>query len=76
MNLNEIRPGEACRLVGLTANGALERRLLDLGFFPGAEMTIIRNAPLVDPLEIQLEGVFLAIRHAEARFVEVARDGL
>ncbi|MDR2422017.1 MAG: ferrous iron transport protein A [Deltaproteobacteria bacterium] len=76
MNLNEIKPGETCRMVGLSADGALERRLMDLGFCPGAALKIIRNAPLVDPLEIQLEGVFLAIRHAEAEFVEVARDGL
>jgi ferrous iron transport protein A len=63
-------------MVDLTAEGSLERRLMDLGFFPGAVMKIVRNAPLVDPLEIQLEGVFLAIRHAEAQFVEVATDGL
>jgi ferrous iron transport protein A len=75
MNLNDIKPGETCRLVGLTADGALERRLMDLGFFPGALLKIIRNAPLVDPLEIQLEDVFLAIRHKEAEFVEVSRDG-
>ncbi|MDR0550379.1 MAG: ferrous iron transport protein A [Deltaproteobacteria bacterium] len=76
MNLNEILPGESCKMVGLTAEGALERRLMDLGFYPGATVKIIRNAPLIDPVEIQLEGVFLAIRHAEAERVEVDRDGL
>ena len=44
---------------------------MDLGFFPGAKIKVVRNAPLVDPLEIEMEGAFLTLRHEEASFIEV-----
>jgi len=58
-------------MVDLTATGALGQRLMDLGFFPGAKIKVVRNAPLVDPLEIEMEGAFLTLRHEEASFIEV-----
>jgi Fe2+ transport system protein A len=58
-------------MVDLTADGALGQRLMDLGFYPGAKIKVIRNAPLVDPLEIELNGGFLTLRHEEAACIEV-----
>lgn len=75
MTLNEILPGQACLMSDLTAEGALGQRLMDLGFFPGAKLKVVRNAPLVDPLEIELEGVLLTIRHQEAATIEVSYHG-
>lgn len=71
MTLNEIGRGGSCVMVDLTADGALGQRLMDLGFFPGATIKIIRNAPLVDPVEIELNGGFLTLRHEEASYIEV-----
>jgi ferrous iron transport protein A len=73
MTLDQIRPGERCRITGMTATGLLGQRLLDMGFIRGARLRVIRNAPLVDPVEIQLEEYQVSIRHDEARYVEVER---
>ena len=71
MTLDELNPGTACTMVGLTVGGALGQRLMDLGFYPGAEIEIVRNAPLVDPVELHLDGYHVSIRHDEARHIEV-----
>jgi ferrous iron transport protein A len=42
-----------------------------MGIYPGLQVKVIRNAPLEDPMEIELGGYCLSIRHEEARFVEV-----
>ncbi len=47
------------------------QRLMDMGIFPGLELKVVRNAPLEDPMEIELGGYFVSLRHDEARFVEV-----
>ena len=71
MTLDELDPGTACTMADLTVGGALGQRLMDLGFYPGAEIEIVRNAPLVDPVEIHLDGYLVSIRHDEARHIEV-----
>lgn len=71
MTLNEISPGAACIIKDMTAEGTLGQRLMDLGFYPGASVRVVRNAPLVDPVEMELDGYHVSIRHDEARHVEV-----
>ncbi len=71
--LAALAPGSFGRVLGLTATGNLGQRLMDLGFFPGVEFKIIRNAPLLDPLEIEMLGYCVSLRHEEAGFVEVAK---
>ena len=44
---------------------------MDLGFVPGAEVTMLRSAPLLDPVELRLDGFEVSVRHAEARHVEI-----
>jgi len=75
MTLNEINRGEACVMTDLTVDGALGQRLMDMGFFPGAAIKVVRNAPLVDPVEIELEGTFITIRHDEAAHIAVKKNG-
>ncbi|MFA9393648.1 MAG: ferrous iron transport protein A [Halodesulfovibrio sp.] len=74
LTLDEISPGNECVMTGLTAEGALGQRLMDLGFFPGARVQVVRNAPLVDPIEIELDGYHVTLRHEEARTVEVSQS--
>ncbi len=71
MTLDELTPGTGGVMKDLTAEGALGQRLMDLGFYPGATIKIVRNAPLVDPIELELDGYHVSIRHDEARHVEV-----
>ncbi|WP_272699597.1 FeoA family protein [Desulfovibrio sp. Fe33] len=71
MTLDELTPGTACTMADLTADGSLGQRLMDLGFYPGARIEIVRNAPLVDPVELRLDGYHVSIRHSEAKHIEV-----
>ena len=69
MTLDELKPGSKGRMADLTATGALGQRLMDLGFCPGAEIAVVRNAPLEDPLKIVLDGAQVTLRHAEAKHI-------
>lgn len=71
MTLDEMSPGQQSAVKDLSATGSLGQRLMDLGFFPGAQVRVVRNAPLVDPVEIELDGYHVTLRHEEARSVEV-----
>ena len=71
MTLDEVKIGQECSVIDVLVDGALGQRLLDMGFVPGARIKVIRNAPLVDPVEISVKGYFLSLRHAEAKVVEV-----
>lgn len=71
MTLNELKPGNRCRIKNLSIRDKLGQRLLDMGIYPGTELTVVRNAPLEDPMEVSLSGFFVSLRHEEARFVEV-----
>jgi len=69
--LDHLAPGTRGRVLALTATGDLGQRLMDLGFYPGVEFRVIRNAPLMDPFEMEMMGYCVSIRHQEAGFVEV-----
>ena len=72
MTLDEMKPGQECEVVDITAEGILGQRLLDMGFIPGTHVKVVRNAPLVDPVEFQMKGYHISLRHSEARLVEVS----
>lgn len=69
--LNEMKPGAVCTIKNMHAEDRLGQRLLDLGIYPGLEIVVLRNAPLEDPMEVEVNGFFLSLRHNEARYVEV-----
>jgi len=71
MNLNDLKPGSMCQVKKLNAKSRLGQRLMDMGIYPGIRLKIIRNAPLQDPMELEVDGYYVSIRHDEARFVEV-----
>jgi ferrous iron transport protein A len=71
MTLDELRPGEKGRIKQLSATEHLGQRLMDMGFIPGLSFKVLRNAPLLDPIELELEGYFVSIRRKEAEFVHV-----
>jgi len=71
MNLDEVKPGQECRVVEVHIGGAVGQRLLDMGVTPGTKVRVVRNAPLVDPVDLLVRGYHVSVRHSEARGVEV-----
>ncbi len=71
MTLDQLTPGQECRVSDVSLEGAELQRLLDMGFIEGTLIKVIRNAPLLDPLDIEIRGYLVAIRRSEAMGVEV-----
>jgi len=71
MTLDEMKPGQECEIVDVIADGILGQRLMDMGFIPGTHIRVIRNAPLIDPVELKLKGYNISMRHSEAKKVVV-----
>lgn len=72
--LNELKPNDRCIITKLSDTDKLGQRLLDLGIYPGLSVHILRNAPLENPMEIEINGYFLSLRHEEAQSVEVEKQ--
>ncbi len=72
--LSEFAIGESGKVVRVSGEGAIRRRLFDMGITPGAQIYFRKKAPLGDPIEITLRGYELTLRKAEAAFVEMKLD--
>ena len=55
MRLNELRPGQSCRIEQVGGEGALRQHFLDMGVIPGAEVTLVKFAPMGDPMELRIQ---------------------
>jgi Fe2+ transport system protein FeoA/Mn-dependent DtxR family transcriptional regulator len=73
--LGELPAGSQTRVVEIRGGGKHQRRLLDMGFVPGAEVTVIREAPLGDPVEFRVKGTAVALRREDADTVWVEEFG-
>ena len=62
--------GETGVISAVSGEGRIRRRLFDMGVTPGAEVTLVKKAPLGDPLEVTLRGYQLTLRKTEAECVE------
>ena len=69
--LNDIPVGATTKVVRLHGEGAVKRRIMDMGITKGAEISIRKIAPLGDPIELTVRGYELSIRKDEASKVEV-----
>ena len=56
MKLNELKPGQSAVVTRLGGEGALRQHLLDMGVLPGAEITMMKLAPMGDPMELRIHG--------------------
>jgi len=72
--LNDVRPGGRVRIKAHRASGAVRQRLLDLGLMPNVELTVVRSAPLNDPIEVRLDAASVTLRRREAATIEVYDD--
>ena len=71
MNLKDVKVGSTVKVVKLTGEGPVKRRIMDMGITKGVEIKVIKVAPLGDPMEITVRGYQLSIRKADAEMVEV-----
>ena len=71
MTLKEVKIGQTVKVKKLTGEGAVKRRIMDMGLTKGTEVTVLKVAPLGDPIEVTVRGYELSIRKADAEMVEV-----
>lgn len=71
MTLDELGIGDSARIVTVGGEGALRRRLLDMGLTPKTKVTVRKMAPMGDPIELHLRGYELTIRAEDARKIEI-----
>lgn len=69
--LRDIRVGEACKVVKLHGEGAVKRRIMDMGITKGVDILVRKVAPLGDPMELNVRGYELSVRKADAEMIEV-----
>lgn len=69
--LKDAKIGETVRVKKLIGEGAVKRRIMDMGITKGVEITIRKVAPLGDPIEITVRGYELSLRKADADMIEV-----
>lgn len=72
--LDKIKPGETVHIARLDSEGAIRRRLLDLGLTPKTKVMVRKVAPLGDPIQLYLRGYELTIRAEDAQKILVNED--
>ena len=69
--LRDVNVGETVRVVKLHGEGAVKRRIMDMGITRGVEVFVRKLAPLGDPIEVNVRNYELSIRKADADMIEV-----
>lgn len=69
--LKEAKVGQTVTVVKLHGEGAIKRRIMDMGITKGVEIHVRKVAPLGDPMELTVRGYELSLRRADAEMVEV-----
>lgn len=71
MTLRDIRIGSTCVVKKVNGEGALRRRIMDMGITKGVEIYVRKAAPLGDPIEITVRGYELSLRKKDAELIEI-----
>ncbi len=71
MTLREVKPGQDVVVTKITGEGAVKRRIMDMGITKGTPIHVRKVAPLGDPVELTVRGYELSIRRFDAEMVEV-----
>ena len=74
MNLHELQVGESGVIAAVGGEGALRRRLLDMGLTPGTCVRLHKLAPMGDPLELELRGYSLTLRKDDAANIQLREE--
>ena len=71
MTLRDLQTGESAVILTVGGSGALRQHFLDMGMIPGVEVTLVKYAPMGDPMELRLHGYELTLRLADAEQIEI-----
>ena len=71
MNLAELKTKETAFIIKVKGRGAFRQRIIEMGFIQGQKVTVIKNAPLKDPIEYRIMNYNISLRRSEARLIEV-----
>jgi len=71
MTLDQMKPGESAKVAALKGEGAVKRRIMDMGITKGVVLSVRKVAPLGDPIELTVRGYELSVRKEEAAKIEV-----
>ena len=71
MTLNTLSVGKSAMIRTVGGEGALRQHFLDMGMIPGAEVTVVKLAPMGDPMELQVHGYELTLRLEDAAQIEI-----
>jgi len=71
--LHQLGVGCRGRVIAVSGDEDLRRRLLEMGFCNGTDVEVIRRAPLGDPIEFRLRGYHLSLRDEQAKFVQIRK---
>lgn len=71
MTLRELEIGKTANILRVGGEGALRQHFLDMGLIPGAEVTMVKFAPMGDPMEVKIQGYELTLRVADAAQIEI-----
>ena len=69
--LRQVKVGQTVRIVKLHGEGAVKRRIMDMGITKGTDINVRKVAPLGDPIEVTVRGYELSIRKSDADMIEV-----
>ena len=71
MTLKEVKPGTTVLVTKVSGEGAIKRRIMDMGIKKGIEIYVRKVAPLGDPVEVTVRGYELSVRKADAELIDV-----
>ena len=74
MTLAELKIGQTATILSVGGEGGLRQHFLDMGVLPGVPITLVKYAPMGDPMELRVHGYELTLRRADARKIEVRED--
>lgn len=74
MTLNELKQGEKGIITKVRGRGAFRKRITEMGFVKGKEVTVIKHAPLKDPVEFSIMGYNVSLRRSEANLIDIITD--
>ena len=75
MKLDELAVGESGTISTVGGEGELRCRLLDMGLIPRTKITMVKKAPMGDPIEYSLRGYALSLRKEDARMIDLIKEG-
>ncbi len=73
LKLSDLKTGESAVIQNVGGQGELRQHFLDMGIIPGAEVTLVKFAPMGDPMELQVHGYELTLRLSEAEKIQIQR---